>query len=229
VSSGDRTLVVVLESRRQSSRLTVVAVDDAGSRVVAAHDRCPGGLRAIRTDGRDVFVALATRGGIDWRRFAPPLSGPSTKGPDDDDGLRRLEVAADERFVAECTTPTDLATFMRERGCTWLDEQGVVRSSAGELWRSLANEPPAVRSLTSLGDSLVLLVEGDRSLSPFPEDALPHRELVRASADVYEVQPLPLDAVAASLSADGTFLVLRASRGADPRIEMGTATAASTR
>jgi hypothetical protein len=209
-------LVVALEAGRRRGRLTVIELDERGrGRVSARHERIPAKARAILSDGTRVFVAWKAREeGLDWYRFTPDLRGESSAGPDDRDGLVTLKVKDDARFESAGHTPEARRVIALAGGSlAWLDRQGVLRSETGVLWEQLEGDAWTVLHLRRAGSGAGLLLSGDRSESPFPEDALPETRLLVVDAESFVERTLPDDALQAVLGPDGSVLVLRGFAG----------------
>jgi hypothetical protein len=215
-----RPSLVVLESQRLRSRLTLLQVaEDGSARVVAVHERVPGaarGLLAMPTGG--LLVAwVAADGRWEWRRFPEDLRR-SSAGPDDDDGLRRIRVADDARFepFAVTAAPWEQATG-----------PGAVWHAAGDCLAVIAEDGHALRCASregitldassrilgarnvsdagGVGDGLALLVRRQLVASPIAQDA-EHRLELRvmpsgADGDISHV--LPDHVLDASLARDG--------------------------
>lgn len=217
--------LVVLESERRVSQLTVIDVGQDGSaRVVARHSRVAGGLRAALAADGDLLLASTGEGDTwRWSRWLAPLDR-STEGPDDDDGLERITIAADARLADAGTTavPWDGATgpgvaHVPGLGLVVIAKDGAsLAGDGGIAWEALGGGQRLLAARTRAAGGLALLVASDANRSPFAEDALPAIHVVIVETDGVRSLPLRADALDVSVAADGTLAVERRDPGCGP-------------
>ena len=211
-----KPLVIALEAGRRRGRLNVIELDERGrGRLIAKHERLPARAQRLLSNGRDIFVAWRSREqGLDWYRFLPDLRDEGTAGPDDRDGLVTLKVKNDERFALFDNTPdVENLVVLADGSLAWLDAAGVLRSGETALWEELEGGDWEAVDLRRAGAGAGLLLTGDRSESPFPEDSLAERRLVVVDPESLVERRLPDDALEAVLAPDGSVLVLRGWAG----------------
>lgn len=215
--SAPKPLLAVMEAQRLRSRLTIVEVaTDGSARVIAQHERAPGGARAVLAPGDGSLLAawLGEGGTWQWHRFtAPPRA--SSPGPDDDDGLRRIAVKDDARWQAVAVTPEpdgeatgpDVA-WVADPGCiAVLRQEGrALTCEGGEGWPAPDGDARRIVAAHSVGNGIALLFR-TRGGGALAEDAVVTKDLLALAGDDVLEARLPKEATDAALAPDG-FLVV---------------------